>query len=89
MRFADQHSLYAVFDGHGGVHAADMASSQLPAYIFGHDEFLSSPCAAMSQALLRFDTEYVTKAHSLVSGVRACTPFFCVVTRVVGFPSAQ
>jgi serine/threonine protein phosphatase PrpC len=72
MTLPAQHSLYAVFDGHGGVHAADMASSQLPSYIFGHDEFVSSPCVAMSQALLRFDTEYVTKAHSLVRGFSGC-----------------
>lgn len=55
---AASHAFYAIFDGHGGVAAAEFASSVLLEYICEQHHFLSDPQSAMTAAFLRTDWEY-------------------------------
>lgn len=72
MATGRSHAFYAIFDGHGGVAAAQFASAVLLDYICEHSDFLSDPQSAMSGAFLRTDWEYFQKTQRVPQQGNLC-----------------
>ncbi|KAM1177663.1 hypothetical protein PS1_017312 [Malus domestica] len=69
-------AFYGVFDGHGGKHAADFASSHLPKFILENEDFPTDIEQVVTSAFLHTDTafeEACTLDAKLASGTTALT----------------
>jgi len=77
-----QCSLFAVFDGHGGQHAADFCVDRMAQSVAQDRDFPHNPARALVSAFLRVDDEFVTAARSARPAVDDGTT--AVVALVVG-----
>lgn len=69
-------AFYAVFDGHGGKHAAEFACHHLPRFIFEDDEFPTEIEKVIASAFTQTDTAFAeacTLDADLASGTTALT----------------
>ncbi|KAM1013637.1 hypothetical protein FF1_043548 [Malus domestica] len=69
-------AFYGVFDGHGGKHAADFASSHLPKFIFEDEDFPTDIEQVITSAFLHTDTAFEEACildAKLASGTTALT----------------
>ncbi|XP_048436387.1 probable protein phosphatase 2C 22 isoform X2 [Pyrus x bretschneideri] len=69
-------AFYGVFDGHGGKHAADFASSHLPKFIFEDEDFPTDIERVVTSAFLHTDTAFEEACildAKLASGTTALT----------------
>lgn len=69
-------SFYAVFDGHGGKHAADFACQNLPKFILEDDDFPTQIDRVISSAFAQTDTAFAEACNldaNLASGTTALT----------------
>lgn len=67
-------AFYAVFDGHGGKHAADFACHHLPRFIFEDDDFPTEIERVIASAFAQTDTAFAkacTLDADLASGTTA------------------
>lgn len=66
-------AVFGVFDGHGGVDAANYAASQLLIHLKSSPNLISQPGDALHKAILKTDEEFVKKAkrEKLRSGATA------------------
>lgn len=60
-------SYFAVFDGHGGLEAAEYAATHLHGHLVSNQKFLTDPEAAMTQAYKTTDIKFLEKAKREVS----------------------
>lgn len=60
-------AYFAVFDGHGGVDAANYAATHLHVNIALHDEFLKNPSEALKCSFQQTDEMFLLKAKREVS----------------------
>jgi len=74
-RGADDSSLYAVFDGHGGSRAAQYCKDHLLDYALNDPCFLDHPGVALRKAFIRTDAEFSALARQpvLSDGTTAVT----------------
>lgn len=70
-------AFFGVYDGHGGVDAAEHAESQLPGAIAAHASFSADPQAALKGGIEATDATFLAKAEqeALTCGATACTVF--------------
>lgn len=60
-------AYFAVFDGHGGVDAANYAATHLHVNVVHHKEFLKNPVEALRQSFQKTDEMFLAKAKWEVS----------------------
>lgn len=77
-------AMFAVFDGHAGVHVADLAAARLPGLVAGHPGFAEGGAAGMTAAmegalatidadfLAAFDAALVPRSEEMHAGSTAC-----------------
>jgi protein phosphatase 1L len=58
-------TFYAVFDGHAGSKAAEFCVNRLPAHLVYDAAFPSRPVAALTNAFLKTDEEFLDHAHAV------------------------
>lgn len=70
-------AFFGVYDGHGGVDAAEHAESQLPGAIAAHADFGANPQAALKGGIEAVDNTFLAKAEqeALTCGATVCTVF--------------
>lgn len=80
-------AFFGVYDGHGGVDAAEHAESQLPAAIAASASFATDPQAALRAGIEATDASFLIKAEqeALTCGATACTVFIRENTMYVGW----
>jgi protein phosphatase 1L len=69
----DDSSLYAVFDGHGGMKAAQFCKENLLRHVVNDSNFIGEPCKALERAFFRTDAEFsaTAKIKALTDGTTA------------------
>ncbi|BFZ04780.1 hypothetical protein BsWGS_07819 [Bradybaena similaris] len=72
-------SYFAVFDGHGGLEAAEYAATHLHGHLVSDQKFLTDPEVAMTQAYKTTDIKFLEKAKR--EGLRSGTTGVSVLIR--------
>lgn len=63
-----ERAYFAVFDGHGGVDAANYAAAHLHFNIAHHKEIVKNPAEALKDSFQKTDEMFLSKARREVSG---------------------
>nr|CCA26722.1 protein phosphatase 1E putative [Albugo laibachii Nc14] len=62
LEYCQKQAIYALFDGHAGVQAAQFANDRLAAYICAHHDFYSNTRRAFDECFRRVDKEFLAQA---------------------------
>eukprot|EP00039_Didymoeca_costata_P032932 m.39940 g.39940 ORF g.39940 m.39940 type:complete len:374 (+) comp9611_c0_seq1:177-1298(+) len=70
-----QQAFFGVFDGHGGVEAADFAAAQTHMFVADHEQFQEDAKASMKAGFEATDKSFLEKAEreALTCGATACS----------------
>lgn len=71
---APSRAFFAVYDGHGGVEAANYAAAQLHLHVANQESFKTDPVAGLRDGFKATDEAFLKKAEreALTSGATAC-----------------
>ncbi|CAG5128627.1 unnamed protein product [Candidula unifasciata] len=79
LKDSPKQSYFAVFDGHGGLEAAEYAATHLHGHLVSDQRFHTDPEAAMTQAYKTTDIKFLEKAKR--EGLRSGTTGVSVLIR--------